>query len=1002
MSEESRHPPVDSGSFQSSRSPGQPSPEATPVDRPADPRNGPTLEVEGSEKSGELTRIDQILCAALALPTTERRGFLDQMCAGQPALRAHVEALLAVDSRLLDLIERPVFEHLGPGRDSSSHGLGPAARLGDYELKSRLGEGGSATVFLAERVDGIGPAKVAIKVLDAFGGEAFARRFAREWRVLGRLRHPNIAQLHEGGVTPKGFPYLVLELVEGLPIDEWCRRRELSVRRRLELFATVCGAVAFAHRSLIVHRDLKPGNILVTEDGVVKLLDFGVSKLLDDSDGQQTPQTATTFRMMTPAYASPEQLGYRPTTLASDVYSLGVVLFEMLTGQRPFRDSDAVKLMRAVLEDPPPTASRSVEGDGAAERRLRRILGGDLDAILRRALAKDPAARYPTPEHLSDDIRRYLENRPVKARAAGWGYRTARLLRRRWRESLIAASLLLFFGARDLHQRELLAEQTRLFKVRDFFLGVLGESDPRAPDRERTIRETLIFALDEMLGPFEDDPNLKVEILLVGANLLGAAEGSAGDEQLAETYLRQATDLVQPESRRGKTLQGLIAAGWAAIEKGRNPKRAVEQYRKALRLFSEGEPTAEDHIEALAGLGHLLSHEGEKDEARALFARALELSRTDARPSVRYKLMESLVRHEYQEGRLDQARSRALEAIALAENLPSDHRRETSRATSYNSLCAVEMGRGDADAAAEACRRAVAGYRQVFGDAHPFLVAALNTLAQAQKSAQRYGEAERTYAEALDVAEAAEESEGSEGLSEFRTLILRSNLASVQTRLGKSEEAFEILEEAYPRFAELAGETHITTLSAGTTLARIQLDRGAFEEAGGQARKNLSFIAEDHLAARNLRLSNFRILFWQSLVLGDEGGRSEALEALRHPPFEPPPSVRGTFRIVEAANHLADGLRSEAAVELEAARDLVTGDSDIHLVACLLGVLGASDSAGDSAGDDGGGLAAAESYCDPQGLAPVPRWLVYGTLAETARRDSDVARLQSAQAAIFP
>ncbi|MEO1368316.1 MAG: protein kinase, partial [Acidobacteriota bacterium] len=226
MSEESSPQPEDSGSAQSSRNPGRPSPEAAPAERPVDSRNGPTPEVDGSEDSGELTRIDQILCAALALPTTERQGFLDQMCAGQPALRAHVEALLAVDSRLLDLIERPAFEHLGSARGGSSHGLGPGARLGDYELKSHLGEGGSATVFLAERVDGIGPAKVAIKVLGAFGGDAFARRFAREWRVLGRLRHPNIAQLHEGGVTPRGYPYLVLELVEGLPIDAWCRERE--------------------------------------------------------------------------------------------------------------------------------------------------------------------------------------------------------------------------------------------------------------------------------------------------------------------------------------------------------------------------------------------------------------------------------------------------------------------------------------------------------------------------------------------------------------------------------------------------------------------------------------------------------------------------------------------------------------------------------------------------------------------------------------------------------
>ena len=362
--------------------------------------------------SSQLT-VDEIVSRLLDLPSTEQQEELDVLCGHDDELRRQVEELLQVDSAWVAGLEESVFQHVEHW--STEDRLGH--RAGAYRLKKLLGRGGTSTVYLGEKCEGIGPEQVAVKILHTLLAGAQARsRFSREAEVLARLSHPNIASIYGGGTCEDGAPFLLLEYVAGDSLELWCERQASSIADRVRLMLPICDALGHAHNKLIIHRDLKPANILVS-DGVPKLLDFGIAKLIDHKDPDRS--TGTAFRMMTPEYASPEQLQFQPTTVATDVYALGVVLFELLTGRHPFvrQGDDHRSLFRSILEAPAPKPSRAVleagHDRGTAER-LSKGLAGDLDAVILRALAKDPDERYRSVDELAGDLRRYLDHRPVR------------------------------------------------------------------------------------------------------------------------------------------------------------------------------------------------------------------------------------------------------------------------------------------------------------------------------------------------------------------------------------------------------------------------------------------------------------------------------------------------------------------------------------------------------------------------------------------------------------
>ena len=439
------------------------------------------------------TRVMELVGGALELPPEERAAFVREGCGSDEALRAEIDSLLSYQETDTCFLERPAFavdpEMLG----STPHGeLGAGDMLGDCRIESLLGEGGMGEVYLAEDIS-LGR-KVAVKLLKRHvGDEVLGRRFRHERRVLGGLTHPGIARLYGAAVSPEGRSFLVMEFVEGERLDHYCNRRGLGVPARLALFRQVCAAVAHAHQNLVIHRDLKPANIRVTPEGEPKLLDFGIAKLLDPEPGTDAGHTLTLGDAMTPEYASPEQLGGETITTASDVYSLGVILYELLTGQRPYqlksRRPEAVA--RAIREEGNPTRPSTVVGRtatlttgrhdaGDSPERRRRQLAGDLDNIVAMAMRKEPGRRYASVAQLSEDLRRHCEGLPVQARRDTLSYRTGKFVRRNkagvLAAALVVAALVAGLAATSLEARR---ANRRFEDVRRLAKSILFEVEPQ-------------------------------------------------------------------------------------------------------------------------------------------------------------------------------------------------------------------------------------------------------------------------------------------------------------------------------------------------------------------------------------------------------------------------------------------------------------------------------------------------------------------------------------------
>jgi serine/threonine protein kinase len=394
-------------------------------------------------------QIRNLFEAVVERPAEARGAFLAAACADDEELRAEIEGLLAAHARHTDLPAQPAVPAWNPQRLEGR-------RIGPYEILREIGHGGMGTVYLAARADRTFRKQVAVKVVRAeAGSEEVLRRFQQEREILATLDHPNIARLLDGGSTAEGLPYFVMEYVAGEPIDIWCDRHKLNVAQRLELFRGVCAAVEYAHRHGFVHRDLKPGNILVTAEGQPKLLDFGIAKILRAPEDQTVYVTRSGLHLMTPEYASPEQVRGEAITTLSDVYSLGIILYELLTGHRPYRMRSRVlhEIVRVICEEPPTRPSTAValpdkatqgpdqrpitvtpdmisRARNASPAELRRQLSGDLDNILLKSLGKEPLARYRSAEQFSEDIERHLSQQPVLARGDTLGYRAGKFLQR--------------------------------------------------------------------------------------------------------------------------------------------------------------------------------------------------------------------------------------------------------------------------------------------------------------------------------------------------------------------------------------------------------------------------------------------------------------------------------------------------------------------------------------------------------------------------------------------
>jgi len=568
---------------------------------------------------------------AAAADEPSREAELQRVQAEQPSLYPRLVAMIGADraAESRDFLSdgAPQLAVPGAADDPAQHA---GMRLGAWELRDPIGSGGMGQVWLATRSDGLYSGRAAVKLLHAAGmGTQAQARFAREGEFLARLAHPHIAQLLDAGFTAGGARYLVLEYVAGERIDHWCDARKLGIDARLLLFMQVCDAVAYAHTHLVVHRDLKPANILVSDDGHVKLLDFGVAKLMVDADegSELTELTRAGAAGLTPEYAAPEQVEGGAITTATDVYALGVVLFGLLSGARPYGGTSrgAAALARAIVEEPPRslTAALRESPDAALSRgislaSLEQALRGDLETIVAKALKKAPQERYATVQELRDDLQRHLAHEPVSARPDTFGYRTSKFVQRNRAQVAVLAALVLTLvagiAATTWQWRTALQEADRTHAVVQLLTGIFTELNPADSGAAKVpVVDLLRRGWSESQKTLRDDPALQAEV----AQPLGLMLSAAGDPEQAHAALSLSHAHLR-EARRTRShdyLRVTFELGYAASLLGRNDA-ARGHYHDVIDTAATMDASRfVEPVHARSRLGTLARTEGRLDEA---------------------------------------------------------------------------------------------------------------------------------------------------------------------------------------------------------------------------------------------------------------------------------------------------------------------------------------------------------------------------------------------------
>ena len=771
-------------------------------------------------------QVEAALDAALQAEPEDRAAILDRLCSGDPELRSEVESLLAADATTDGFLETTAdglaASLLSRMADEDSLSEPGGALVGRYRLVEEIGRGGMGTVWLAERADGQYEQRVALKLVKrGMDTDEILARFRRERQILARLEHPHIARLLDGGVSQEDRPYFVMEHVAGLPITEHCDRLRLSVEERLRLFVVACRAVAHAHRNLVVHRDLKPTNVLVTAEGEVKLLDFGVAGLLEEDGSMATVTRGATGRVMTPEYASPEQLAGRPVTTSSDVYQLGILLYELLTGHRPYRLSGRSpgRLERVELGVEPPrpsTAVRRIEElvhrDGTAETiepeavsdrrgttpdRLRRRLRGDLDVIALRALRLEPERRYPSAEVLAEEIERHLADLPIRFGGDRVTYRFAKFVRRH-RVGVASATgiVVLLVGGASFYTVQVRAERDRARLEAEMATEnahlvdrFLGSWNPDAADRgEVSAGRMLRDAARRAQRELENQP----EVLAASLSMLGGLYTSLGELQTADTLL-------------GRAL-------------------AIQE-----RLYDE--PNA-NLAATLARRGRLYRFLGEMEKAEASQRRALALYRGvfGPRNAETLRVQRELAQTLWTNAKLSEAETLLLGVLASLEDAEletSPYALETSAHLGY-----VLFLQARYDEAVAILRPTLARQRRIFGETDASSLYTIRFLGSALRDRGDLEEAEALYRDALRISRSLYGEDHSE------TYYSTDVLSMVLERKGELAEAESLARHALVLAQSNFGPDNFVT--SGSHLAGILLDRGEWVEAEQRLRHALT------------------------------------------------------------------------------------------------------------------------------------------------------------------
>jgi serine/threonine-protein kinase len=836
-------------------------------------------------------RMQSLFHRAADLPEPDRRAFVESECGDDRTLAERVVAMLDEDARGGSLLDHGLAEvaHRVLGRDAAR--TLPLERFGAYRITSLLGEGGMGVVYLARRED-LG-SLAAIKVLrDAWLSPARRERFASEQRTLAQLDHPSIARLYDADALSDGTPWFVMEYVDGAPLTTYCARHASSIAARLRLFRDVCEAVQHAHRHAVIHRDLKPSNILVRPDGTPKLLDFGIAKQLESLDAT-ADQTRTGLRLMTPAYAAPEQIRGGPVGVHTDVYALGVILYELLAGRLPFDVSSLAPLEAetAMLEQEPERPSLAVRrtpmpyGGGSRHAAGERVSWPDLDVLVLTAMHKDPQRRYRTVEALVRDIDHYLKGEPLEARPDSLGYRVEKFVRRNARAVAVTAvtsalvlALVVFYTVRLTHARnEALAAATRTERIQRFVLDLFQGGDPETGPSDSLRVITLIDRGVDQARSLDREPEVQAELALTLGGIYEQLGNFARADSLLQSSLARRRALLGPE--HPDVARSLVALGVLRIEQARFDE-AERLIRDGLAMSRRTLPPNDARVaDAAAALGRVLQERGRYDDAIAELAEVVRLrgatpadtngiaaslaaladayyyaGRYDTSDSLNERVL-ALRRAQYgprhplvadvlmnlgasrfDRGNFAEAERYDREALAIIEPWYGAEHHETAHALTMLGRALVQLNRYDE--AVAMLRRALAIQERVYGPTHPLVASAVNELGSAALALDHYDDAEAAFRRMIDIYRAAY------GERHYLMGIAVANLASVYLAKREYARAEPLLRRAVAIDSAALSPDHVNTGIARIKLGRALVRQNQFREAEPQSRAGYEIVAK--------------------------------------------------------------------------------------------------------------------------------------------------------------
>ena len=839
-------------------------------------------------------RIQVLFHEAAALPSTEQQRFLESAAAGDEGLAADVLALLQEDARGTTLLDQPLAEVAHKVLDAEVPASLPFQELGPYRIQATLGEGGMGVVYLAERQD-LG-SRVALKLLrDAWLSPARRERFAAEQRTLAQLNHPSIARLYDADTLPDGTPYFVMEYVEGLPLTEYCVTHRCSAERRLQLFRQVCEAVQYAHSNAVIHRDLKPSNILVKADGSIRLLDFGIAKQLE-SLNVAAQQTMTGLRLMTPAYAAPEQIRGQRVGIQSDVYSLGVILYELLSGQLPFDLSGLApaEAETVLLEHQPPrpsVAARQKATRGSAIS-LSAASWADLDVLCLTAMHKDPERRYQSVEALIRDVDKYLNREPLEARPDTIRYRLSKFARRNRREVMAASAalailigLLVFFTLRLAKARDAaLAEAARTERIQRFTMNLFQGGDEAVGPADDLRVLTVVDRGVQEARSLTSDPKVQAELY----ETLGTVYMNLGKlddaEKLLTSSLEQRTALFGPDDAEvAKSLVALaelrdvqakfddaekLARQGLAMSKGHLPPAhpmigkatftlgklledrgaydpAIAVLQEAARLQSAAEPNSADLAATLTELANSHFYAGHYDLSESLNQRVLKMDRQiygERHPHVADDLI-NLGAVQYERGRFPEAEHYYRQGLDIVRSFYGNDHPATASALTMLGRGLVSEGK-DSEAA-EILQEALRIQEKVYGKVHPRVAGTLNELGKIAQHRGRLDEAEADLSRAVDIYKQVYSGK------HYYIGVALSNLGGVYAEKKQYSQAERLFHEALQTYSQTLAPNHQLFGIAHVRLGRVLLRDRRYAEAEAECRLGYEMLSRQATPPQN-------------------------------------------------------------------------------------------------------------------------------------------------------